>query len=94
MSTHFPMITIVPKEMLSADVLRKIVMEFVSREGTDYGHTSWTLDEKADQVLAQIDRGEVVVTYNDDTETCNLAKYEDAKRELEHREALERGDFD
>ena len=94
------MMTIVPAEMLSTEAeefvsregtdyaLRQIVLEFVSREGTDYGHSDWTLDQKADQVLAQITRGEVVVTYDDLLETCNLAKREDAQRELERLERL------
>lgn len=80
---------LVPKEMLRPELLRRIVLEFVSREGTDYGHSDWTMDEKVEQVLVQIERGEVVISYDDASETCNLLLREDALRELKKREEEE-----
>lgn len=78
----------VPKEMLSEQALRGIALEFVSREGTDYGHTDWDMDAKVDQVLRQIDRGEVVIAFDDRTQTCNLIKREDAQVEQARLDAL------
>lgn len=67
--------------MLPADTLRGIIEEFVLREGTEYGYgqaagsesaRSNTLQMKVAQVLAQIEGGDVLVLYDEQTETCNL----------------------
>ena len=80
---------LVPGEMLSAEIVRQIVLEYVSREGTDYGHADWTMDEKVAQVLEQMERGEVVITFDDVTETCNLLKRDEALREIKRLEEEE-----
>lgn len=94
-STHHTIMQI-PPDMLSPEALRGIAMEFVSREGTDYGHQNWDMDTKVAQVLRQIDRGDVVIYYNTQTQTCNLLTHRDAKRaEEELAERFEEGeDYD
>ena len=47
----------IPPSMLSEQALRGIALEFVSREGTDYGHKDWDMETKVEQVLGQIARG-------------------------------------
>jgi hypothetical protein len=64
----------IPAERLEPSTLRHLVEEFVSREGTDYGHESWTLQQKVDQVLAQIRRGEAFITYDPDTSSCDIRR--------------------
>ena len=66
----------VPPDSLRAETLRGVALEFVTREGTDYGHSDWTMEEKVDQVLAQIASGEVVIFYDHVTETVNLVTNE------------------
>lgn len=78
----------VPKEMLSEQALRGIALEFVSREGTDYGHADWDMEAKVDQVIRQIDSGDVVIAFDDRTQTCNLIKREDAQEEQVRLDAL------
>lgn len=80
---------LVPKERLSVEIVRQIILEYVSREGTDYGHGDWTMDEKVAQVMLQLERGEVVITYDDITETCNLLLRDEALREIKRREEEE-----
>lgn len=72
---------IVPYTMLQPDTLRGIVEEFVLREGTDYGfgHSvgaessrSASLDAKVGQVMRQLERGDVLVVYDQETESCDL----------------------
>jgi len=72
----------IPAKMLQPETLRAIVMEFVSREGTDYGHRDWSMEDKIDQVLAQIERGEVVILADKKTHTCNLVTAREARRAL------------
>ena len=63
---------IIPREQLKPDVLRGILEEFVSREGTDYGHHDVSLEEKIAQVLRQIERGQAEIVFDPASETCDI----------------------
>jgi uncharacterized protein YheU (UPF0270 family) len=63
---------VVPFDQLSAAAQRGVVEEFVTREGTDYGHEDVTLDDKVAAVRRQIERGEVVLVFDAKTERVNL----------------------
>lgn len=71
MSDESP-VTEIPAEALSEEVLRRLVEEFVTRDGTDYGDVEASLDQKVEQVLAQIDAGEVKIVFDPETESANL----------------------
>lgn len=62
----------IPVEELSADILNAIIEEYVTREGTDYGEQEFSLNQKVEQIRAQIDRGEVKIWFDPDSETCQL----------------------
>lgn len=62
----------IPWQRLSDDVLDSVIEEFVSREGTEYGAEDFTLAEKVAQVRLQLQRGEAVIDFDPDTETCHL----------------------
>ncbi|MBL4821092.1 MAG: YheU family protein [Gammaproteobacteria bacterium] len=62
----------IPYSQLSPESLRGIIEEYVSREGTEYGSKDYTLDEKVEQVLVQIRRGEVVIEFDPDSQSCHL----------------------
>ena len=51
----------VPHTSLRPDTLRRVIEEFVSRDGTDYGDVEKTLDQKITDVLWQLERGEAKV---------------------------------
>jgi uncharacterized protein YheU (UPF0270 family) len=63
----------IPHDQLPADTLRAIVEEFVTREGTDYGHAAHSLDEKVEQVLTQIRRGDVLILFDPELDSVTLA---------------------
>ena len=63
---------LVPYQSLSSDTLRAVIEEFVLREGTDYGSNVFSMDAKVGQVEGQLERGDVVITYDEETETCTL----------------------
>ena len=65
------MIRIVPSQ-ISADALNGVIEAFVLREGTDYGHRDYTLEEKCAQVRAQLDQGEVELWFDADNEYVHL----------------------
>lgn len=62
----------IPVDRLSAELLDAVIDEFVLREGTDYGDREVSLAAKITQVRQQIARGQVVIVFDPDSETCNL----------------------
>jgi uncharacterized protein YheU (UPF0270 family) len=67
---------VVPLGDLSPDALRGIVESFVNREGTDYGR-DYSLEEKVNQVVRQLERGEARITFDHKTETINIVSHDD-----------------
>lgn len=54
----------IPAEALSAEALAGVIDEFIHREGTDYGHRDYSLDEKRAAVRAALAAGEAVITFD------------------------------
>ncbi len=68
---------IIPFDQLSKETLNNVIEEYVTREGTDYGQIEITLAEKCSQVLVQLNAGDIVLVYDEATETINLIPKED-----------------
>lgn len=62
----------IPPERLSEDILRAVIEEYITREGTDYGHREFTLEQKVEQVRGQLVRGRAILVFDPSTETCTL----------------------
>jgi uncharacterized protein len=62
----------IPYEKLSQEALRGIVEEFITREGTDYGLRTYTLEEKVEHVYKALKNGEAKIIFDPDTETCSI----------------------
>ena len=62
----------VPHRELTLDALRGVIEAFVLREGTDYGEREYSLEQKVEHVLGQLDRGEAQVMFDPDTETVQV----------------------
>ena len=67
----------IPPERLSPGVLQAILEEFVSREGTDYGEVEYSLERKVAQLQQQLSRGELVVSFDPQAETCTVLSKRD-----------------
>ena len=67
---------IIPYEKLSPAALRGLIEEAVTRDGTELTDA----EVKIVQVMRQLERGTVVITYDLDTGTCQLVSA-DAARE-------------
>lgn len=63
---------IIPHAELDADTLTAIIEEYISREGTDYGTEEYSLAQKVEQVRRQLQRREVVLNYDPESQSCNL----------------------
>lgn len=68
---------IVPYEKISKEALQGLLEDFVSRDGTDSGYTKLTLQQRADQVRRQLERGEAVIVFDLQAKTANIVSMKD-----------------
>lgn len=64
----------IPLDCLENETLRRIVEEFVLREGTDYGAHEVRLQTKITQVLKQLGKGDVKLFFDPESESVTLVK--------------------
>lgn len=57
---------------LQPETLRRLIEEFVTRDGTDYGEHEVSLDERVSQAQARLRRGEVVIVFDAATASVTL----------------------
>ena len=75
----------IPRERLSPELLEGVLEDFVLREGTDYGHGDIPLEDKIAQVTRQVERGQAVIVFDPDSETCTLlTRQQWLERQVEH----------
>jgi uncharacterized protein YheU (UPF0270 family) len=67
---------LIPPDRLSAEVLEALIEEFVTRHGTNLADAS----AKALQVRAQLKTGQVVIVYDEKSDSTNIVA-KDAKEE-------------
>ena len=65
-------IHIIPVNKLSANALKGVIEEFISRNGTDYGTVESSLEKKFKQVKYKLENGLAVLVFDDETETTNI----------------------
>jgi len=62
----------IPHSAVSTETLRAIVEEFVSREGTDYGPSAFSLDSKVQAVIKQLEDGKACLIFDPVSESCDI----------------------
>ncbi len=62
----------VPHAQLAPEVLRRLIEEFVTRDGTDYGAVERPLAEKVAAVMRQLEAGEVAIMVDTEHETIDI----------------------
>jgi len=68
----------VPYTELSADTLRNLIEDFVTRDGTDYGLVEKTLDQKVAALRRQLESGHAKIFFERHSETINIVVAEGA----------------
>ena len=63
---------IIPIADLTQETLLNIIEGFVLREGTEYGEADVSMEEKVQQVLAQLRLGDVLLVYSELHENVNI----------------------
>ncbi len=74
----------VPRQRLAADVLRALLEEYASRDGTDYGAREMSLEEKVAALEAQLQRSELRLLYEMESEQWDLVPQEQAAQLLDN----------
>lgn len=67
---------IIPIDRLDTETLDSIIQEYILREGTDYGFEECSMDDKKQQIKAQLTRKEIVLVYSELHETVNILPFE------------------
>lgn len=62
----------VPWATLSDETLDRLIAEFVTRDGTDYGDVERSLADKIADVRRQLARGEAKIVFDPESETANI----------------------
>jgi hypothetical protein len=62
----------IPYAELSEEALRAVVESFVLREGTDYGVQLHSFEEKIEQVMEQLRRGQAQIFFDPDSESVTI----------------------
>ncbi len=62
----------VPIDQLSESALLGVLDAFILREGTDYGHQDYTLEEKRQRVMAMLRKGDAEICYYPENEHIDI----------------------
>lgn len=70
----------IPHNRLSPEALRRLIEQFVSRDGIDPGHAGTTLERKVRDVQRQLEKGTALLVYDPQSQTCNIVSQDELKR--------------
>lgn len=70
----------IPYEKLSSEILKNLIEEFISRDGTHYsGKSEVDLDEKVNLVIKQLESGDAIIVWDLNLETGTITLKKDFK---------------
>ena len=69
----------IPMDALEETTLLRMLQDFVTRDGTDYGRVETALDTKVQQVLFALKKGHAVIVYDESSESFTILPKEEAK---------------
>ena len=62
----------IPHTELSQNTLISVLEEFITREGTDYGVEDYSLEEKVEQLLKQLESGDIYINFDAESQSCSV----------------------
>lgn len=62
----------IPVNKLSAEALKGVIEEFISRDATDYGVIEASFDAKYKQIKSKLKNGSALLLFDDETETTSI----------------------
>lgn len=76
-SSGVQFVLIIPPEKIEPGILENILESYIAREGTDYGETELSMQDKLNILRPQVEKGEVLIVYDDDSESLTLMTKKD-----------------
>jgi uncharacterized protein len=73
----------IPVARLDPAVLMALLEEFATRDGTDYGEVETDLDKRIAKLQSGLNRSDLALLYDSDSEQWDLLSREDADRLLQ-----------
>lgn len=73
---------------LSPEALQNLVASIVLREGTDYGESELSFEQKAESLLVKIKSGAAVIIYSESEETVDVISKEAFEKRLVNADGL------
>lgn len=67
-------------DLLSEEALDNLIMEVVTRDGTDYGEHETAIETKKQQLIAQLKSGLALIAYSDNENVCDIINVNDFKK--------------
>ncbi|MFT7558705.1 MAG: hypothetical protein ACI93R_000604 [Flavobacteriales bacterium] len=77
------MVMIIPPQSITAEILDNILEEFITREGTDYGHEELGLEQKMNILRPQVLAGKVLIVFDDVLQSVDLRDVESMSQDTE-----------
>jgi uncharacterized protein len=71
----------VPHKELDPNTLRKLIEEFIMREGTDYGEVEMDLDQKISMVINQVKNGDAALMWDTNLQSSNIVLKKDLEKQ-------------
>lgn len=63
--------------LLSEDALENIIIDIITRQGTDYGEYEIDIQVKKVQLLRKLQSGDAVIVYSSKKDACDIVRQED-----------------
>ena len=70
----------IPYDQINPETLQRMIQEFVTRDGADWGDAGCTLEEKVERVLKQLRSKKIKVVFDLTSQTANLVEETNRKR--------------
>ena len=70
----------IPPERLSPEALRGLLEDFVTRETRNHDQDQYSVDQMIAQVRQQLDKGRLVIVYDEQLQTANVLRLEDVDK--------------
>ena len=59
-------------QYLSKEAVDNLILDYITRAATDYGEFEVEVAKKKSQILLKLDKGEAVIVYCSEEETCTI----------------------
>ncbi|MFL0796734.1 MAG: YheU family protein [Cellvibrionaceae bacterium] len=71
---------IIPWQQLAPETLEAMLVDFATRDGTDYGVEEISTEDKVAQIRGLLECGDIAVVFDTATESCNLLSKEEIQQ--------------